>query len=66
VMIGGMVMQPLIGWMLDHRWKGEVAAGVRVYDLAAYQTAFSLIFAWGLLSVALLFFTRETHCRQTT
>jgi MFS family permease len=66
VMIGGMVMQPLIGWMLDRQWKGEITAGVRIYDLAAYQTAFSLIFAWGLLSVALLFFTRETHCRQTT
>jgi MFS family permease len=66
VMTGGMVMQPVVGWMLDLNWTGGVAEGVRVYDLAAYRTAFSLLFAWGALSVILLFFTRETHCKQTT
>lgn len=69
VMIGGMIMQPLIGWMLDRQWKGDVvggASGVRIYDLAAYQGAFVLIFVWGALSLVLLLCTRETHCRQIT
>ena len=31
---------------------------------AAYQAGFTLMLAWGVLSLALLAFVRETHCRQ--
>jgi len=65
VMTGGMVMQPLAGWMLDRHWTGSLTpGGARLYDLPAYQAAFSAIFAWGLLSLACLVLTRETHCKQ--
>lgn len=66
VMTGGMVMQPIIGWVLDLRWGGAMANGVRVYDLAAYQAAFSLMFIWGALALVMLWLARETHCRQLT
>lgn len=66
VMTGGMVMQPVIGWVLDLRWTGAVANGVRIYDLAAYQSAFSLMFIWGALALVMLWLARETHCRQLT
>jgi hypothetical protein len=39
--------------------------GVRVYDLAAFQTGFSLMLAWSILACLLISLTRETHCRQT-
>ncbi len=66
VMTGGMVMQPLAGWMLDRNWTGTLTAGgARLYDLPAYQGAFSLLFAWGLVSFACLLLTKETHCRQS-
>lgn len=64
VMTGAMVMQPVIGWVLDLRWTGTLANGVRVYDLAAYQAAFSLMFIWGALALVMLWLARETHCRQ--
>ncbi len=65
VMMGGLVMQPLVGWVLDRHWTGALTpGGARLYDLAAYQGAFSLLFAWGALALVLLLFTRETHCRQ--
>jgi sugar phosphate permease len=64
VMFGGLLMQPLMGWMLDRHWGGALAGGVRVYDLPAWQAAFSLVLGWGALSLALLVFTRETRCRQ--
>jgi MFS family permease len=64
VMLGGLVMQPLMGWMLDRHWGGALAEGVRAYDLAAWQAAFSLVLAWGAVSLVLLAFTRETRCRQ--
>ena len=64
VMFGGMILQPLVGYVLDRHWSGRLADGVRVYDFAAYRWGFALILAWGALSLVLLAFTRETSCRQ--
>jgi MFS family permease len=67
VMTGGMVMQPVVGWVLDRHWTYALTpGGARLYDLAAYQRAFSLLFVWGAVSMVLLVLTRETHCRQST
>jgi len=63
-MLGPTLLQPAVGWVLDHCWTGAMAGGVRHYDLAAYRIAFSLMLAWLALSVLLLILTRETHCRQ--
>jgi sugar phosphate permease len=65
VMIGPMVLQPAIGWVLDRHWSGTLSGGVRIYDLPAYRKGFILILAWSLLAAILILFTRETHCRQT-
>jgi MFS family permease len=64
VMMGPMLLQPVVGWILDHKWQGGTAAGIRLYSLDAYQTGFAVMLAWLVISLALLFFTRETHCRQ--
>jgi hypothetical protein len=64
VMLGGLVMQPLVGYMLDRQWSGAMSNGVRAYDFAAYRDGFALFLAWGALSLVLLAFTRETRCRQ--
>jgi MFS family permease len=63
VMLGGMFMQPLVGFVLDWRWTGRMAEGVRVHDFAAYQWGFGLILAWGVAAFALLASARESHCR---
>lgn len=64
-MLGGMIMQPAVGWMLDRRWTGTFADGVRVYDFDAYRAGFALMIVWLATALILLFFVRETHCRQT-
>ena len=64
VMAGPMVLQPLVGWVLDRMWAGEMAEGVRIYGLDAYRCGFSLMLVWIAGSFILLFFTRETGCRQ--
>jgi len=64
VMMGPMVLQPAVGWILDNNWQGKAVAGIRVYPLEAYQAGFALMLAWLALSFVLLFFTRETHCCQ--
>lgn len=63
-MLGGLLMQPLIGWMLDRNWTGTVAGGARVYDFGAYRAGLGLLLGWLALSLVVLAFTRETHCRQ--
>jgi len=65
VMAGPMLLQPLVGWILDRRWQGELVDGVRVYGLQAYRAGFVLMITWLALSFVLIFFTRETHCRQS-
>ena len=64
VISGPTLLQPAVGWMLDRNWDGTLLQGVRIYDAAAYRAGFLLMIAWALVSLALLFFTRETRCRQ--
>jgi hypothetical protein len=45
-------------------WQGEAVDGVRVFDLDAYRAGFVLMLTWMGAAVALILFTRETHCRQ--
>ena len=63
-LMGGMFLQPGVGWILDRHWLGNAVGGARVYDAAAYQAGFTLIFAAIALSLVLIVFARETHCRQ--
>lgn len=64
VVIGGLVMQPLVGIVLDRHWHGRMEAGVRAYDFEAYRAAFALMLAWGAMALVLVAFIRETYCRQ--
>jgi MFS family permease len=63
-MIGPMLLQPAIGWVLDWQWEGQLAAGTRVFGLHAFHAAFGLILAWAVVSCLLAAATRDTACRQ--
>lgn len=63
-MLGVMVLQPAVGWMLDRNWDGALENGVRVYGFEAYRAGFCLMLVWIVASIALVLLTRETHCRQ--
>lgn len=64
-LLGGVLLQPGVGWMLDRGWAGAMDGGVRLYDPAAWQQGFVLIFVTVLMAWLLVPFARETHCRQT-
>ena len=64
-MLGPTILQPAIGRVLDERWSGGMANGVRVYQVDAFHAAFGMIVAWSILSCILIAATRETSCRQT-
>ena len=63
MMLGGMVMQPAVGFMLDRHWAGAMAGGARLYDDTAYRWGFSMSFVWGVIALVVLAFARETHCK---
>jgi len=65
VMMGPMLLQPAVGWMLDRYWQGAIDNGVRIYSLEAYRNGFSLMLVWLALAMLLILFTRETHCKQS-
>ncbi len=64
VMMGPMILQPAVGLILDLSWHGEMVRGVRIYDLAAYRYGFILMILASIMAFILLFFTKETNCRQ--
>ena len=63
-LLGGMLLQPAVGWILDRRWSGALTGGARTYDAAAYGAGFALIFATMVAAALVLLFARESHCRQ--
>jgi MFS family permease len=63
VLLVGAGMQTLIGHLLDLRWTGNVMAGARVYDAAAYRFAFSSFVVTSLLALASAALLRETFAR---
>lgn len=62
--MGPMLLQPAIGCILDLEWNGTIAKGIRIYDLGAYHTAFSLIIGLIIAGIIVIHFAGETFCRQ--
>lgn len=60
VMSGPMILQPVVGVVLDWSWDGAMADGVRVYAFDAYRYGFALMLGWIVVSLVLLALTRET------
>jgi MFS family permease len=61
-MLGPNILQPAVGRVLEMQWTGKVnAAGVHLYGLPEYQTAFMMLVGWSLLTIILLSLTTESH-----
>jgi sugar phosphate permease len=63
-LMGGMFLQPAVGWMLDRHWTGAISGGARLYDAAAWTSGFALLAATVTASLIMLTLARETFCRQ--
>jgi MFS family permease len=60
----GALYQPLLGWLLDLAWGGQMVAGARIYDPFAYRFAFGAIVAGSVIGLFCVLAMRETYCRQ--
>ena len=65
IMSSGAIAQVLIGWLLDLRWDGRMENGVRLYSIEAFENAFIVFLACGLISLITVVFIRETYARRT-
>ncbi len=61
---GAAVMQPLVGWLMDQVWAGNMINGVRVYTLSDFRFGFSIVIGMAFFGLAAAFFIRETRCKN--
>ena len=55
----GALFQPLIGWLLDLGWAGDLEGGVRTYPANVFQGALLVVPGGGLLGFVLALALRE-------
>lgn len=60
----GALFQPMIGLFLDLGWHGQLSHGVRVYSTSSFHYAMLVLPICLLLSVFVLFFVKETYCKN--
>lgn len=63
-MSGGIILQPLIGWILDKLSTGELVNGVPVFSKMSYTWAMTTLPLFIILAMCLLPFIRETYCKN--
>ena len=59
VAIGGAIMQPLIGIILDFRWDGQMMHGTRIYSSSNYELALSVFPITLIIAFFLTLFLKE-------
>ncbi len=63
-MVGIAIGQPLIGYILDKLWQGEIVDKVRVYPLEAYQIGLAILPIGMIISLLILPKLQETYCKN--
>ncbi len=63
-MVGIAIGQPVIGYILDKLWTGEIIDKVRVYPLEAYQIGLAILPIGMIISLLILPRLRETYCKS--
>ncbi|MFT4059406.1 MAG: MFS transporter [Legionella sp.] len=63
-MIGIALAQPLIGYVLDKLWLGELNGTVRVYPMHAYHTGLAILPLGMLIALIILPKIKETYCQS--
>ena len=63
-MLGIALVQPVIGYILDKLWGGELVDSARVYPIEAYQKALVLLPGAMLIALFILPLIRETYCKN--
>ena len=60
VSMGDSIAQPLVGFLLDMRWQGAIANGIRIYKVSDYQMALAFLPIVMLVGFLVSFILKET------
>lgn len=60
----GALMQPLVGFLLDSQWSGQLEAGARIYESEAFSNAFGSLMMCQVMALVCIWQLKETFCRQ--
>lgn len=64
VVFGGVILQPLAGYLLHLQWSGSIVNGAPVYSASNYRAALIMVPLCALVALIVsLFFLKETHCK---
>ncbi|HHT0593153.1 TPA: MFS transporter [Legionella anisa] len=63
-MVGIALAQPLIGYILDKMWQGDMNGNVRVYPLEAYHTGLAILPLGMFIALIILPKIKETYCQS--
>ena len=65
VISGGVILQPLVGYVLRYFWDGTFVDNVPFYTVESFEYAFVMMPLCAVLGlVVTLFFIKETHCKE--
>lgn len=62
--LGGALLQPLIGYILDMFWQGNKIHGIPFYSSMDFKIALTALPVIILVAIIILPFIEETYCRQ--
>lgn len=62
--LAAALLQPLVGWVMDQGWHGEMLGGARIYDLAAWRGGLLVATVCALLGALFSWWIVETRCRN--
>jgi predicted MFS family arabinose efflux permease len=62
--LAGALLQPLVGWVMDLGWQGEMVGGARFYDVATWRSGMLVVAVCAILGAASCWWIRETRCRN--
>lgn len=60
----GAGFQPLIGWMLQKNWDGQMLQGLPLYSNSDFRTALLILLVSLLLALVVACGIKETYCRR--
>ena len=63
-MLGGLIFQPVVGFLLDYHTGTNGAGAIPVYTPADYTYALSVVPIGLMLAIVLTFFLKETYCES--
>ena len=58
----GVLSQPLVAWVLEKNWSGEMIDGVPIYTPENYYTAMMLLPLCSVAAFIVAFMIKETNC----